>query len=602
MMTILRQNTAIVLWIVIFAFIGLIVVEWGADFSQTSQSKAGETVGTVNGRAIGLEEFRQALRNAARMEQSQGRKVQDEQLVGEVWDSLIRELLAAQEIERLGIQVSDKELAYYTRSQPPREVQAITAFQTEGKFDIDKYNQFLADPQTYADPANKSFVLQVENLIHNQLRNYKLQRLVTEGVQASPAEVKQFFVDNNEKVRVEYVYSPGNKFKDSEVSVSPADLEAYYQEHLSEFQHGDQVRLSYVLLPRQPSTRDSLRLAEDIAQLRQEIVQGADFAELAKSLSEDTGSASVGGDLGPFTRGRMVKAFEDVAFALKPGEVSEPVLTQFGWHLIKADEHKTNEQGEEEVRARHILLKFAASAETEDELRARIEALGEAAKAKGIEAAAQETGLEVRDSGFVGQGRQVPGLGEGSAWLVNLFLQHPAGEVAQGANDQFYWLAQSKASRTKGTASLDDVRQQVERAVINQKKAERAGQLLQGLRAQAGNLSPAATALGLEAHTTEPFSRADQVPGVGRNNAFTRAAFRLQPGEVSEVVTMPRGAYLIRLVEKIPADESRFQATAKQLAEQVLRQRQNEALQIWFDRLYANAQIEDNRHHFGFTF
>lgn len=600
MMTTLRQNTAIVLWIVIFAFIALIVIEWGADFSRTSQ-KSAESVGVVNGRAVGLEEFRQALRNAARMEQSQGRKVQDDQLVGEVWDSLVRELLAAQEIERLGIQVSDKELAYYTRNQPPREVQAINAFQTDGKFDINKYNQFLSDPQTYAEPANKSFVLQVENLIHNQLLNYKLQRLVTEGVQASPAEVKQFFLDHNEKVRVEYVFAPGSKVKDSEVTASPAELDAYYQEHLSEFQHGDQVRMAYVALPRQPSANDSLRVAKDAAQLRQEILQGADFAEMAKSLSEDPGSANNGGDLGPFTRGRMVKPFEDVAFALKPGEVSEPVLTPFGWHLIKVEEHKTNEQGEEEVRARHILLKFSASAETEDALRARIEAVKEAAKAKGLEAAAQEAGLEVRDSGFVGQGRQVPGLGEGSAWLVNLFLQHPSGEVAQGGNEQSYWLAQSKASRSKGTASLDDVRQQVERAVLNQKKAERAGQLLQGLRGQA-NWVQAAAALGLEARTTEPFARADQVPGVGRNNAFVKTAFQLQPGQVSEVVTLPRGAYLLRVVEKIAADESRFQATAQQLAGQVLRQRQNEALQIWFDRLYANAKIEDNRHHFGFTY
>ncbi|MBM3278165.1 MAG: peptidylprolyl isomerase [Candidatus Handelsmanbacteria bacterium] len=601
MMTTLRQNTAIVLWIVIFAFIALIVVEWGADFSQTSQAKAGETVGTVNGRAIGLEEFRQALRNAARMEQSQGRKVQDDQLVGEVWDGLIRELLAAQEIERLGIAVSDQELAFYTRNQPPREVQAITAFQTEGKFDFDKYTQFINDPQTYAEPANKSFVLQVENLIHNQLLNYKLQRLVSEGVQASPAEVRQFFLDHNEKVKVEYVFSPGNKLKDSEMSVVPADLQAYYQEHQSEFQHGDQVRLAYVVLPRLPSAADSLRLAQDAAQLRQEILEGADFAELAKSMSEDPGSASAGGDLGPFTRGRMVKPFEEAAFALKPGEVSEPVLTPFGLHLIKVENRGIDQQGQEQVQARHILLKFAPSGETEDALRARIEALREAAGAKGIETAAQEAGLEVRDSGFVGRGRQVPGLGEGSAWLVNLFLQHSAGELGQGANEQFFWLAQSKESRPKGTASLDDVRQQVERAVLNQKKAERAGQLLQGLRGQA-NWVQVAAGLGLEARTTEPFARADQVPGVGRNNAFTRAAFRLQPGEVSEVVTLPRGAYLLRLVEKVPADESQFQATVVQLAEQVLRQRQNEALQIWFDRLYANAQIEDNRHHFGFTF
>lgn len=563
---------------------------------------ANETVGTINGRTIGVEQFREALRNAARMEQSQGRKAQDGQLVGEVWDALVKDLLTSHEIERLGVQVTDKELAYYTRTQPPREVQGFAAFQTEGKFDLGKYNQFLNDPRTYTDPANKSFVVQVENLTKNQLLNYKLQRMVTEAVQISPAEVRQFFTDHQEKVRVEYVFGPGNKVKDSEVSVSPAELDAYYQEHLSEYQHGDQARLSYVVLPRLPSARDSLRVGQDIAQLRQEIVQGADFAELAKSLSEDPGSAPNGGDLGTFGRGRMVKSFEDVAFALKPGEVSEPLLTQFGWHLIKNEEHLTT-NGEAQVHARHLLLKFSPSAETEDELRTRIDTLKAAAEKQGLEAAAQAAGLEVRDSGFVGKGMPVPGLGDGSAWLVNHFVQNPTGEVAQGGNEQAFWVAQSKGSRTKGTASLDDVRQQVERAVLNQKKAERAGQTLQALRAQAaGGLTQAATALGLEAHTTEPFARADQVPGIGRSNAFVKAAFHLQPGQLSEVVTLPRGAYLIRLVEKIPADETNFQATSKQLADQLLRQRQGEALQIWFDRLYANAQIEDNRPRFGFTF
>ncbi len=602
MMTSLRQHTAIVLWVVIFSFVGLIFIEWGADFSSTSMQSANEAVGLINGRTIGVEQFREALRNAARMEQSQGRQGQDGQLVGEVWDALVKDLLTSHEIERLGVQVTDKELAYYTRTQPPREVQGFAAFQTEGKFDLGKYNQFLSDPRTYADPANKSFVVQVENLIKNQLLNYKLQRLVTEAVQISPAEVRQFFTDHQEKVRVEYVFAPGNKVKDSEVSVSPAELDAYYQEHLSEYQHGDQARMSYVVLPRLPSARDSLRVGQDIAQLRQEIVQGADFAELAKSLSEDPGSAPNGGDLGTFGRGRMVKSFEDVAFALKPGEVSEPLLTQFGWHLIKNEEHLTT-NGEEQVHARHLLLKFSPSAETEDELRTRIDTLKAAAEKQGLEAAAQAAGLEVRDSGFVGKGVPVPGLGDGSAWMVNHFVQNPTGEVAQGGNEQAFWVAQSKGSRTKGTASLDDVRQQVERAVLNQKKAERAGQTLQALRAQAaGGLTQAATALGLEAHTTEPFARADQVPGIGRSNAFVKAAFHLQPGQLSEVVTLPRGAYLIRLVEKIPADETNFQATSKQLTDQLLRQRQGEALQIWFDRLYANAQIEDNRPRFGFTF
>lgn len=605
MMTTLREHTAIVLWIVVFAFIGLIVVEWGADYSSTSQTRTRENVGAINGRAISLQEFHEALRNAARMEQNQGRKAQDEQLVGEVWDAIVRDVLTGQEIERLGIQVSDEELAYYTRTQPPQAVQGFAAFQTDGKFDLAKYNQFLGDPQTYAEPANKAFVMQVENILRNQLLNYKLQRLITETVQVSPAEVRRFYAEHNEKVRVEYAFAPGNKVADTEVSASPAELEAYYQEHLDEFHHEDQVRLAYVVLPRTPSARDSLRVAEDIAQLRQELLGGADFAEMARSLSEDPASAANGGDLGVFGRGRMVKPFEEVAFALEPGQISQPLLTQFGWHLIKVEE-RLNEGGEEKVRARHLLLKFAPSRETEEELRSRLEALKAEAEQKGLEAAAQEAGLETRDSGYLGKGMAVPGLGQGSGWLVNLFMQGGEGAVSPvGGNEQFLWVAQLKERRAEGLATLDQVRPQVERAVLNQKKGEKAGQALQAIRQQVdsgGSLTQAAIALGLEARAAEPFSRTDQVPGIGKNNAFGRAAFRLDPGQLSEVVILPRGAYLLRLIEKIPADESRFQAESARLAEQLLRQRQTEALQLWFDQLYESAQIEDNRHLFGFTF
>jgi len=605
MMTTLRENTAIILWIVVFAFIALIIIEWGADYSSTSQTRTRENVGTINGRAITLQEFREALRNAARMEQSQGRKAQDEQLVGEVWDAIVRDVLTGQEIERLGVQVSDQELAYYTRTQPPQAVQGFAAFQTDGKFDLAKYNQFLRDPQTYAEPANKAFVMQVESILRNQLLNYKLQKLVVETVQVSPAEVRRYYLEHNEKVRVEYAFAPGHKITDGEVSAAPAELEAYYQEHLDEFRHDDQVRLAYAALPRVPSARDSLRVAEDIAQLRKEIAEGADFAEMARSLSEDPVSARNGGDLGAFGRDRMVKPFAEAAFALAPGQVSAPVLTQFGWHLIKVEERLT-EGGEEKVRARHLLLKFSPSRETEEARRARMEALKAAAEEKGLEGAAQEAGLEARDSGYLGKGMSVPGMGQGSSWLINLFMQGSEGTVSPvGGNEQVLWVAQLKERRLKGLATLDQVRDQVERAVLNQKKAEKAGQALEAIRQQVlagASLPQTAVAAGLEARLTEPFSRADQVPGIGRNNAFVRAAFRLNPGELSEVITLPRGAYLLRLAEKIPADEARFQADAARLAEQLLRQRQTEALQLWFDQLYDSAQIEDNRHLFDFTF
>ena len=113
MMTVLREKTGLVLWVVIFAFVGLIVVEWGADYSGGGQVDVGDDVGVINGQRIGLREFQSALRNMARQVPQEQRADQG-QLVREVWDGYISDILLMQELKRLGIEVTDKELAHYT--------------------------------------------------------------------------------------------------------------------------------------------------------------------------------------------------------------------------------------------------------------------------------------------------------------------------------------------------------------------------------------------------------------------------------------------------------------------------------------------------------
>lgn len=117
MMTKLRESTGLIMWFVIAAFVGLIVVEWGADFSGTSSSRGTDTIGSVDGEEIPLRLFQEALRNAARQQREAGGG--DGQLVREVWDSMISQALIRQQVESMGIQISDEELAYFTRLAPP---------------------------------------------------------------------------------------------------------------------------------------------------------------------------------------------------------------------------------------------------------------------------------------------------------------------------------------------------------------------------------------------------------------------------------------------------------------------------------------------------
>ena len=606
MMTLLRQKTVLVLWFVIFAFIGLIVVEWGADYSGAGPNSAGDAVGVVNGETISLREFQDALRRLAR-QMPQEQRADQALLVRQVWDYYVREIILTQEYERLGFEVTDGEIAFYTRNKPPQAVREFEVFQTDGAFDQDKYAQFIGNPANLSDPNNQALVLWIESAIERQLLDYRLQRMLRGTAQVSPNEVRQHFAEANEKVRVEYAFAPSDA-ADDEVEVADEDLAAYYQENVAEYEHPDQVKLEYAHFPKVPSAADSLEIKEEIGRLRQEIEAGEDFAELAAVVSDDEGSAAQGGDLGFFARGQMVAPFEEAAFALAAGELSEPVQTRYGWHLIKVEE-RLEEGGEEKVRARHILLRHQPSRTTEDSLRSRAEAFQEQATAEGFAAALAVSGTEATATNFLRESQAVPGISANTTWLVNWFFEQDPGAVSQVVEDDSgLWVAHLVAKRPEGVVPLDELKDQFEPLVQARKKAARAAARLEAVRreVEAGaTLAQAAQNAGLELHTPEAFVRTESVAGLGRGNAVIGAAFRLEEGQLSEVIEVAeggkRGAYLLRLLEKTPVDEEQFAAQREQVVAQLQAQREQEAVQNWFAHLYETAEIEDNRHRF-FTF
>ena len=606
MMILLRQKTVFVLWFVIFAFIGLIVVEWGADYSGPSTNGASDAVGVINGETISLQQFQDALRRIAR-QVPQEQRADQALLVRQVWDYYVREIILTQEYERLGFEVTDGEIAFYTRNKPPQAVREFEVFQTDGAFDMDKYVQFIGNPANLSDPNNQALVLWIESTIERQLLDYRLQRMLRGTAQVSPNEAHQHFAEANEKVRLEYAFAPSDA-ADSEIEVADEDLAAYYQEHVADYEHPDQVKLEYVRFPKEPSAADSLEIKEEIERLRQEIEAGKDFAELAGVVSDDEGSVARGGDLGFFARGQMVAPFEEAAFALAPGELSGPVQTRYGWHLIKVEE-RLEESGGEKVHARHILLRYQPSRTTEDSLRSRAEVFQEQAAAEGFAAALVASGTEATPTNFLQKSQAVPGISANTTWLVNWFFEQEPGAVSQVLEDDLgLWVVHLVAKRPEGTVPLDELRDQLEPLVRTRKKAVRAAARLEAVRreVEAGTtLAQAAQNAGVELQTPEAFARTESVEGLGRANAVIGAAFRLEEGQLSEVIEVTeggkRGAYLLKLLEKTPVDEEQFAAQREQVIAQLQAQREQEAVQNWFAYLYETAEIEDNRHRF-FTF
>lgn len=592
------------MWIVAISFVALMVFDWGAG--GMTCAGPGDTVGVINGQKISHQQFVEALRDASRQAKARNNAEPEEsQLISQIWDQMVAQILYAQQIEAHEIAVSDAEVNFINRNQPVEWVQNQEVFQTDGNFDPEKYGRFLDDPGTYSSPERNQFVLSAEYAVRQAVLISKLQEMVAGGVRVTSAEVREAFVRQKEKVRVAYAAIEAYSIADSLVSVSDEQIQAYYSGHPDEFHREAAVNASFVAFEKKPSAADEADAEAEIRDLLAEVRAGGEFAALARSHSEDPGSAERGGDLGFFGRGRMVKPFEEAAFALEPGAISEPVRSQFGWHILKVEERKGQGDGLE-VRARHILLKIRPGRDTLDSLRLESERFQERADEADFLTAVAEQGLQAKETGFITAGGYFPLLGKRTSGLVNSFLSASPGRVSPPyETEQGIYVFVLLARREAGPQPLDEVYNRIATKLKTTEKVNvastRMAPLLEDVRS-GRSLEDAAHSRDIRFAESKPFSRDDFVQGVGRRNAFTGAAFRLETGTTSGVVATDRGAYVLQLLEKEPIDEVEFKAEVPKLVERLRAEKQNEVLAAWFSDLKEQAEIIDNRHLFYSNF
>ena len=588
----------IIIWITAIGFVGLIVLDWGADIGGRGGSA---NVGEINGRVVSYQEFDAFIKQAYQQKREQlGREPDFAGLVQETWDRLVVETLMAEEVQKRGIVVSSSEVDYFNRTQPLEAIKGHEGFQTEGEFDPAKYNQFLDNPATYDDPQALQFIQAVEGTIERFLLTQKLQERVGLAVKVTDAEARESYLEENEQVKVEYAAISAGSIPDSTATVTDAEVSDYYGGHQEDFEQDSAVRFDFLVFDKQPSAEDEKGIEAEIRGLLEQVRGGGDFGQLALENSDDSGSASKRGDLGYFGRGKMVPAFERVAFSLEKGEVSEPVRTPFGWHLIQVEDRKT-EDGQEQVKARHILRNIEKSPQAIDRVRESAELFQAQARKRGFSVVA--AGLKVQDTGFISSGEFVPGLGNRTTGLVSNFLKKPEGEIsALFENDQGIFIYSLKEKREAGTRPMEEVLEEVKGAIRKEKKLAIAKRSMEKVAAGVGAGRPlidAAKAHGAISGTTEWINRLSFVPQVGSRNEFFGAAFGLDlPGKISDVVTGDRGVYLVKLIERKPADEKEFESEKNSIRAKIARKKRTQAFASWFNDLKEKAEIVDNRHRF----
>lgn len=602
MMTKLREFSKVFIIIVAASFIGLMVFEWGANYSG-KRSQAQTMVGSVNGHELNysmfMELYQQLYENQrARMGDTNMDDNQLQMLKDQVWEQFIQRTLFQEEMDKLGISVSDSEIVYQIYNYPLDDFKRVPAFQTDGIFDIQKYRAALGDPNI---PW-----MQVEEIYRQQIPYLKLQNIVSNTVRVTDQEVLDSYNRDNLKVRVEYLGITANLFNKVNEDISDSEVKDFYNEHKDEYKQNEKRELSYVLFPVKTTAEDTNLVFSDFDEIKKRLAEGGNFNDLALSYSADPSVQTNKGDLGYFEKGDMTKRFSDAAFEAKVGDIVGPIETEFGWHLIYVEDKKV-EDGKEKVKASHILLKVMPSRTTEDEQQYKANMFSEDAKELGFTVMAERDTLTIEKTSFFEEGSGfVPGIIGRNPAVVNFAFASKLNDVSGVYHiDQGYIVLTVSEIQPEGYQDLESVRRLIEGRVRMEKAKERAKAYAITLEPKVNSdmsfksIADNDTSKKVRYNATGMLNIDGNVPGLGRSVEFMGTAFSLEVGEKSNMVETDRGYYYLHLLDKTSFDSTAFNQQKDAISRRLLNDKRNQIFMKWYTSLKDNADIVDNRKMFN---
>ena len=638
----MREGMKPVMWAVAVAFVASLFFVGATTLRKIVRGEtAGATIVEIDGKKIGQNEFEPIFYREMKLRYQRFQRDSERPLTeaaerdlrlataNAVLNQIVMKELVLREARRMGLRVSDEEIRILLENNPN--------FQSGGEFDRRKYETFVAEQQGMT-PG------EFESWLRDAVLMDRVFEMVSAAARVSDAEVKARFDEETEKVRVAYAFLPATP--DAEAKPSDGELKAFYSAHLDDYRLPQRVRIRYAFVdldktregieisaaqvreyyernkavhfdageircrhilfevkPGQPESawEDARRKAAATAA---RIRAGEDFAKLAEELSDDPGSAARGGDLGFFGRGQLDPDFEEAAFALEEDELSGPVKSVFGYHVVKreADVPAFEEQADEiremlgkqlaEDQAMATAMELTARAAGEADLAAEAGALG----LKVVEPEPFAAGDPIGELGWqrhIAEEAFALDVGEvGSALPVT----EPSMRGAAGGLRGFV-VYQVTAKLEPGPAPFDKVKDRVvadwRRDKALEAVAGRAGELFRGAK-ERGDLEAAARAFGATYGETPAFTRAAPAGQLGGDYGVAAAAFDAPQGGVVGPLRTSAGFYVVEVLEKEAADAALYATRGDEYRARLLNQRRQLILAEWYRDLVARARIKNN--------
>ena len=622
--TLMRRHTKGILVKVLVGLIAVVFVFWGV---YAIREKPGSKIAYVNGDLITGLEYDAKYREILDALQKQYKEYWNDSLIKafqikqRALNSLIEKRLISQESNRIGLGVTDDEVANAIFTYP--------AFQVNGKFDERKYRTLLN--YNRMEPADFESSIKLELLgkkIQNFIKcffpttdmeimnyySYQKEKVNIGFVSFNPrdfkgkTEVKQdekeaYFKAHKEKyripekIKIAYLVLDPSDFLDK-VSITEKEISDYYELNQERFKNPKKIKARHILLKVSPDASESenKETKERALSLLKRLKNGEDFAALAKKYSQGP-TASRGGDLGYFTRGKMVKPFEKLAFSLKKGEIGGPVKTRFGWHIIRVDDIKeATVKTFSEVRNQIVtIIKNDISKEMAHERALTL--MDQMPYDIDLATYAAQHGLTAKETDYFPKKGAIPGLG-GDERLIKSIFSLKKGETSEIIEHKGkFYIIQVVDTKSSHIPKISEVSEQLDKDFINHlsliaAKREAEG-YLEKLKGGA-DWSELAKIKGLETDETGFFTRGDNIPKIGYSSLLSEVSFALssQNRYPDEVFVVNNKVYIIRWLAREELNQESFDKEKDSFKQMYLLMKDRRIFNAWIQSIKEKAEIK----------
>jgi len=627
MLEFLRKRAQSLVIQAIVVIIALVFIFWGVGTNLMNKQEAAIV---VNGEEIGFQQFQQAYDQAySRLAQQFGGTVpkglaESLNIKQQVINQLIQEALLRQGGQEMGLMVSAREIQ--------KEVEDMVQFQDTSGFSIERYKTILASNRLSPEKYEKSLSYQIlgtktidsiaafsqstSDFEIEELYNLEKETVSVSYVSVSPErylaeisvdeeELKQWYLDNDEAYKtqkqVQLTYLPFT-FSDigARITIEDDEITSYYDSHLTDYQIPEKRHARHILFRATPE--DSEEIHQNQQQKAAEVLEkargGEDFATLAQQYSEGP-TAETGGDLGFFSRGQMVKEFDDTVFTLQENEISDLVKTDFGYHIIKLEEIQPGGVTSVEQARENIIASLQLEKAKPMALQLANSAYEEIIGAGSLEAYLSKTpDAVVVKTDFFSRSAPPPGLSADPAFIDKAFMlkEKELSSLVETADG--YVIISASAIKEPQTPELDEVRAEVEKDFRAGKAVEQAqsvaDQIIIDLNEQTASFEQIAETQGLTLQDSGPLLKNDPNHQSGFPQSLVQDIFRLsasspvakQPGLVDQ------NFYVYRFNERQPPQTAMSDEDRQRYRELLLQFKQQRILDAWISNRQAQADIK----------